>query len=114
MITREDIIGKKRPVPVKKIDTPGWGEVYVRKLSAAERVLGDYIRMENDGKPANWHARLAVLWASDEYGNRIFTDADATALGDDPAHADAIAAICAAGFEFNAMRDADHEEAKKN
>lgn len=113
--SRNDIIGKKRPVPVQKIELPAWGEeVYVRKLSAAERVRWDFVCYENDRQPANYKARLAVLLAADADGNRVFTDADADELGNDPAHTDAIEEVFAAGLEFNRMGADDHEDTKKN
>lgn len=115
MFTRDQIIGKKRPVPVQKVDADGWGDaVYVRKLSAAERVRWEFICTENNRQPLNYQARLAVLFVSDENGNRVFTDADADVLGNDPANADAIAVVFESGLVFNAMRADDHEEAKKN
>lgn len=113
--TRDQVIGKKRPVPVEKVNANGWGEeVYVRKLSAAELVRWEFLCSENNRQPVNYQARLAVLFASDENGNRVFTDIDADALGNDPAHADAIAAVFGAGLAFNSMRAEDHDEAKKN
>jgi hypothetical protein len=113
--SRNDIIGKKRPVKVQKAEVPEWGgEVYVRKLSGAECELWDAIRDENDGHPANSWARLAVMVASDEHGNRVFTDADAAVLGNDPAHTDAIIRIINLGSAFNQQRAGDLEEAKKN
>jgi hypothetical protein len=54
------------------------------------------------------------MFASDENGNRVFTDSDADALGNDPAHADAISIVFNEGLAFNSMMADDHEEAKKN
>src|SRR3972149_1458540 len=108
--TRDQVIGKKRPVPVQKVQVPEWGDsVYVRKLSGAECEQWDAIREENDGHPANSWARLAVMVASDENGNRVFTDADATGLGNDPVHTNAIVKIINLGSEFNQRRSEDVE-----
>lgn len=115
-IKRDQIIGKKRPTPVKKLDSvPGWdGDIYVRKLSAKEVCTVDYIFHENDRRPDNWHARFAVLFAADENGNRVFTDDDAKTLGEDSAHADAVAAIVKVGLDFNGMSKKARDEGKKN
>lgn len=110
---RDDVIGKRRPTPVRKIEVPDWGECYVRKLSPSELCRASYIEKENDGQPENRFARIAVLLASDADGNRIFTDADAVELGSVPAHTMAVIAIYRAGDEFNAIDDAI-ESAKKN
>lgn len=113
--SRTDIIGKKRPVPVQKIDVPEWGdEVYVRKISGAECEAWDIIREENDGRPVNSWARLAVMVVSDADGNRVFTDADAEIIGHDPAHTDALLKVVRIGSEFNQRRGDDVEAAKKN
>lgn len=113
-LKREDVIGKKRPIPVKAITVPEWGEVFVRKMSAAERVLCEYMQRENDGKPLNYQARLAAMWVSDADGNRVFKDGDADAIGSEPAYADAIAEVVQAGIDFNSMASGAHDEAKKN
>lgn len=111
MIKRDDIIGKKRATPVTTATVPVWGEIYIRRLSAAEAERIAKVLRENDGSPANWQARFAVLVVSDENGNRIFTDADATELGNDPSLSFVLPAICEAGDKFN---DRDVAEAKKN
>lgn len=108
---REDVIGKKRPVPVTKATVPVLGEIYLRKLSAADSEKCADILREKDGRPVNWQARLAVMLIADENGNRVFTDADANELGSDPALADAISAACEAGDKFN---ERNTDAAKKN
>lgn len=113
MMKREDIIGKKFPPSVMELDVPHWGKTFIRRISAAERVAIDYLRMENDGKPQNIEARVAVLFVADEAGNRIFKDEDAKELGSEPAHVEAIVAVVTAGLEFNKLRETV-ADAKKN
>ena len=115
-LQRDSIIGKKRPTPVLKVENvPGWtDDVWVRRVSARETIALEYIMGENGGKPDNWQARFVVLFASDEHGNRIFTDADAVALGDDPSLTDAIEVVVSAGLSFNGLTKKAREDGKKN
>jgi hypothetical protein len=113
-LKREDIIGKKFPPAVIEVDVPQWGKTFIRKISAAERVAIDYLRMENDGRPPNIEARVAVMFVADEAGNRIFKDEDAKELGAEPAHVEAIVAVVNAGLEFNKLRGEPVADAKKN
>jgi hypothetical protein len=113
-VKRDDIIGKRRPIKVRQLDVPDWGPIFVRKLSAAEKVRCEFMLRENDGRPLNYQARFAVIFAADEDGNRIFTDADAETLGNDPAHAEAVEMLCREGGNFNSIFGDGHDEAKKN
>jgi len=114
-LTREQIVGKKLPVPVKAVENTTLGAgLYVRKLPPRDRNLWDKIIGENDGLPLNGDARLFVLLACDEHGNRIFTDGDANYFGDEAGHADAVRIALDVGIELNRVTKAMVDSTKKN
>lgn len=75
------------------VDVPEWGgSVYVRALSGAERDRFEASIVEQRGKSsranlANIRAKLAALTVCDEQGEKLFTGADVSALGEKSAAA---------------------------
>lgn len=105
MKTREDILGMTQ-MPVREVDLPAWGDdVYVRMLPALERDAFELSCQDDAMGFRNVRARLVVLAACDASGERIFQDADATALGLTPAiHLDV---IFTEAQKLNGMREED-------
>jgi hypothetical protein len=67
------------------ITLPAWTDapLFVRTMSGAERDTFEASILDKTGQTlSNIRAKLAVRTLVDENGNRIFTDADAAALGD--------------------------------
>ncbi len=73
------------------IQVPEWGgEVYVRVMSGTERDAYEDETYRLNGRDVslnrrNLRARLLVKCIADEAGNRVFSDAEADALGATPA-----------------------------
>lgn len=117
-LTAEQI--KTRPKkPPLLVEIPEWsdngqpGQVYVREISARERDQFEATMVDSAGpdKLANVRARFVAIVACDEKGSRLFSDDDATWLGD--CSAAALDRIFDAGRQFNGML-AQAEDAKKN
>jgi len=87
MLTRDEILQRPDMAPVKA-DVPEWGGVvYVRPLTGAERDSYEASQYTMQGDKLERHlenlrARLLVRAICDESGKRLFTDADAPALGE--------------------------------
>ena len=82
-LTREQILAAD-DLQIKEIEVPEWGGVtYVRSINAAD--YADYVRgnVAADGKATmdNYIARYCAFAICDSKGERLFTDADAEALG---------------------------------
>jgi hypothetical protein len=79
-LTRAEILelaAKKRPVEAIK-DVPELGDGWIRTPSGTERDAFDVASGKVEG---NYRGRLMAMCWSDKEGNRLFTDADAPALG---------------------------------
>jgi|GEM_PF-4602295 len=94
---------KREPVPV-----PGVDGVFVRKVSARDRLAAVAIGNVNDRL-----ARLVVCAACDADGKAIFTDDDVDALMDGP-EASALDAIVKEFLRVNGMEAAATTEREKN
>jgi|SRR5690554_5882572 len=85
-LSRDDIL-KASDIETREVDVPEWGgKVYVRGLTGSERDAYEASLVQFRGKQrvpdlANARAKLVVRCIVDEEGNRVFTDADANALG---------------------------------
>ena len=82
ILNRLDILGSD-DLHLEKISVPQWGgDLFVRILSASERDA--FEASVSGGKRRNLinlRARLVVLAACDEKGERLFQDGDIEALG---------------------------------
>jgi hypothetical protein len=117
-ITKKDEILGRADRPVAVVEVPEWGEgahVRVGSLTAADRDAfeADTIARRRDGRDLeNIRARLAVLCIVDEQGNRVFSDDDAPALGQQSAAA--LGRIFAAATQLNGLSATDVEALTKN
>ena len=114
-LTREEILAKRRVGPRQAVEVDGLGTVYVAKFSAKDR--DRFEEIVTGGIPGkvnlkNVRAQVATLLIVDEDGKRMFSDADADALGE--LDTDAIQAVVDAGFAINGIKQDAVEEAAKN
>ncbi|HYF94419.1 MAG TPA: hypothetical protein VD969_19545 [Symbiobacteriaceae bacterium] len=85
-LTRDAIL-KATDLPTEPVDVPEWGgTVLVRGLNGAERDAYEASMVKQVGKEAkmnmeNMRAKLVAMCIVDGDGKRIFTQADAEALG---------------------------------
>ena len=110
MLNRDTIL-KADDLPRELVEVPEWGgSCYVRTLRGNERdsfeqsLVGKKQKMSLE----NVRARFAVLTVCDDSGTRLFTDADAKALGDKSAAAlDRVFAVAQRlnGFSQDAVED---------
>lgn len=86
LLTREQILSADDLAPTV-VAVPEWGgEVRVRGLTGAERDAFEAALFMEDGKRrrlnlVNVRAKLVAMACIDEKGGRLFTEADAEALG---------------------------------
>jgi len=114
-LTREQHIGKRLPGRVLPLPNTTLGpELYVRELPPMDRNAWDRISCEADGFPVNGDARRFVLVASDENGNRVYTDADAEYFGKEAGHSATVAIALRVAQELNVITEAQVDAAKKN
>lgn len=112
---REQILEHQDPrMALEKLDVPEWGcSVYVRRWTgterdAFEREFGEVAK----NHPPNLRARILVRFLLDESGGRIFTDADADALGEKAA--DVVSRLFTEVTQRSGMLASDAEDARKN
>lgn len=107
MTTLREVIRatKRRAEPV---DVPDWGKLYVRRISASER-----LQWEEEEDKARSMALLVRFAASDEEGNALFTDEDVEWLTDE-ADSVALFTIYRKALEHNALTTAAVEAIRKN
>lgn len=97
------------------VEVPEWGgSLYIRMLTASERDKFEASCVGTGKKQnlANIRARLVVLCACDEAGERLFTDGDAEALGRKSAAAvDKVFGACSKlnGFSSQDIEDLEGE-----
>lgn len=114
-LTREEIKAKRGVRQREPVDVPGWGTVYVAKLTARDRDRCEEI--VTGGVPGrinlkNVRAQLAALFLCNEDGTRMFPDSEADELGD--LESDAVQVIVDAGFGLNNLKPHALEESTKN
>lgn len=114
LLTREAILGaddlKREPVEV-----PEWGgTVYIAMMTGAARDAWEQSLVDGKGgtNTANIRARLVAACAVDEAGSRLFTEADAEALGRKSSIA--LERCAKVAQRLNALSSADVESAKGN
>jgi hypothetical protein len=83
-ITREELL-KLSDRKVEKVEVPEWGgHLYVRNMTAAERVEYDHWILGPDGMPAieGVRVKLAIMTCCDEKGERLFKREDYPTLSE--------------------------------
>ncbi len=81
MLTREQIL-QCDDLPREIVKVPEWGgEVQVRTMTGTDRDAFEASLIGKEGRLENVRARLVSLAVCDESGERLFADADITALG---------------------------------
>lgn len=112
MSLREKILAT-RTARIEPVEIPEWGEtVYVRVMSGRERDNYEREQWElskNGAEFDNFRCRLLVKCLCDPTGKRLFEDADAEALGQQPA--DIIRRLFDRAAQINGLADTD---TKKN
>lgn len=104
--------------PREKFTVAAWEcEVWVVGLSGGERDAFEASRLEGKGKRqktslVNFRGALLSRVLHDESGNRIFDDADAEWIGQQPVLV--IEDLFEAAMRLSAFRQADVEELEKN
>jgi len=118
MITKESI-KSQQDVKIEKVEIPEWNDfIYVKSMSGKERDQFEnemYSRGENGEMVSNLEnlrARMIVLTACDDKGNRIFKDADAEWLGEK--NAAALNRIFNKANELSGFRKQDIDKLVKN
>ncbi len=115
MALTKDAILSADDLPREEVDVPEWnGSVFVRTMTAAERDSFEMGVMQEDGSKdfLNLRARLCARCLVDDKGERLFTDAEAVALGGKSAGA--LDRIFAVTQRLNGMSAEDVEELAKN
>lgn len=114
MLNRDAILNAD-DLPRELVEVPEWGgNVYVRTLRGNERdnfeqsIVGKKQKTSLD----NVRARFAVLTICDESGKRLFSDADAKALGDKSAAA--LDRVFAVSQRLNGFSQEDQEDLAGN
>src|SRR5215469_7289904 len=120
-LSRDDIL-KAEDAAIEEVDLsglPGYsGSVLVRGMTGRERDAFETSMLErgHGGRmvpnTANTRAKLAVRCVVDEDGNRLFTDADATALGEK--NGAAIDRIFAVAARLSGMGDDQRDEVARD
>ncbi len=117
-LSREAILAAESDMPRETVPVPEWsGDVLVFGLSGAEQDSFEASRrITVDGKETqslvNFRAALCVRCIRNEDGSRVFTDADAVALG--AKSSKAIARIFPVAAKLSGMTKEDVEKLEKN
>ena len=117
LLTRDAILQAK-DLPSEDVEVKDWGgTVRVRALTGAERDAFEQSIVEQRGKNTrmnlqNMRAKLVALTVVDEDGNRLFTDADAAALGKKSAAA--LTKVFEVAQRLSGLRAEDVEELSGN
>lgn len=114
MLSREQILSADDR-KTEDVQVPEWGgTVRVRALSGAERDAYEagLVQLRSDGSRRltmqNARARLVSLSLCDEQGNRLFSDADVSELGDKSAAA--LERVFNVASRLSGLSDGDVEE----
>ena len=114
-VTKDSILAHR--AAVTPVEVPEWGgTVYVRVMSGTERDAYEDETFKLNGKAVelnrkNARARLLVRCIVDEGGARLFGEADADALGAQPA--DVVDRVYAVAQRVNGFTAADVDELEK-
>ena len=112
-ILSKDMILAVNDQKIEKVPVPEWGGmVYVRSLSGTERDAfeASMATVGPDGKQEklnlnNFRARLSAMAICDQDGKRLFSDQDATALGEK--NIKALLRIYMTAARLSALRNSD-------
>lgn len=113
-----DAILKAQDIESVILDIPEWGgTINVRGMSGHERDQFEQSLIQQRGKDQrvnmkNARAKIVVLCAVDEDGNRIFTDTDISALGRKSAKA--LDRIFTVAQDLSGIKEDDLDELTKN
>lgn len=116
-LSKEQILGSK-DLKQERVPVPEWGgEVIVSQITAADRDRFETSVYVGEGaarksNTENLRARLCSLCLVDEEGNRLFTDADAEALG--KKNAEVMDKLFDIAQTINGMNRKDVDLAKKD
>lgn len=113
MLTKEQILSAS-DLEYEEVEIPEWGgTLRLRPMTGSERDAWE-TSVFQDGKPnfANVRARLVSLCAVDEKGERLFSEADAEALG--KKSASALDRAFQVAQRLNALSPSDIEDLAKN
>jgi hypothetical protein len=114
LLTREAIL-TAQDLAHEDVPVPEWGgTVRVRTLTGAERDALGAAMVDADGKPdlVGYRCRMVAASVVDEAGARLFSDADAAALG--AKSASALDRVASAVERINGMGAEAVEAAEKN
>ena len=114
LLTRDAILGAQ-DLKRELVEVPEWGgSVHIATMTGAARNAWEQSLVQGGGKLnlANASARLVAACAVDEAGERLFSDADAEALGKKSAAA--LPRCVAAAQRLNGLTADDMEAAKGN
>lgn len=118
-LSREALLAAAaQPLPTERLDIPELGGfVYIRGMSGAERDSWEKSLFRGRGTKRtidteNARARLAVRCVVDEQGQRVFTDADAGALGN--LRVDVLQKVFEASQRLSGVSDEDLDDIKKS
>ncbi|MEO7102881.1 MAG: hypothetical protein ABI119_06045 [Gemmatimonadaceae bacterium] len=111
-------VRKVRDLKTEDVEVPEWGGfITIKALTAKERDDFESSMLEKKGKTrefknTNIRAKLVVKCACDELGNRVWSDEDASWLGDKNAHA--VNLLYEAAARLSGITEADADELEGN
>lgn len=117
-LSKSQILKAQDRAKLEKVPVPEWGgDVYLRILSGTERDQFEDETYKVRGKTVelnrtNIRARLLAICLCDEKGARLFTDADAAALGEKASPV--ITRLFDLAQKINGLTKADVEDLAKN
>ena len=96
----------------KELNVKHWGLVYIRTLTAKEGNRFEQQAAQGAATRDDFYAKAAVLFLSDDNGNRLFDDSDVDALNHKSL--DALKAVVEAGMKLNGYTSEEIDELEKN
>jgi hypothetical protein len=117
VLTRDQILNAQ-DLPTENVPVPEWGgDVMVRGLTGAERDAYEASMVTQVGNQAkmnmaNMRAKLVAMCIVDDNGKRIFSQADAEALGKKSGAA--LQRVFEVAQKLSGLTTKDVEEAEKN
>ena len=117
MLSKTDILAAK-DIKIEEISVPEWGgSVFVKEMTGAERDKYESSILEIKGgnqtvNLQNARAKLAAFTICDENGNRIFSEADISALASKSATA--LQRIFEKAMSLSRIGEKDIEDLTKN